>query len=100
MMLTFPTAFSVSPSVFSGHQGDPSSQGQGCTILGCRCHRNSRIASNLGDLAIYLGGYITSLIKASEILLSTQATHCQDKRIRTCSGAEDFPTQISKEKEQ
>lgn len=75
----------------------PSSQGQGCTILGCRCHRCSRRVGNLKDLAIYFGGYITSIIKVSKILLSSQATHCQYKDIHTGFVAEESPTQILKE---
>lgn len=46
---------------------------------------------------MYFDDYITNIIKASKILLSSQATHCQDKYIHICFVAEDFPTQIPKE---
>ena len=55
------------------------------------------MAGTLEVLAMYLGDCITSIVKASKILLSTQAAHCQDKCIHTHSAAEYFLTYVPKE---
>lgn len=73
----------------------PSSQGQGCSILGCRCHRWSRTAGNLEDLAIYLGGYITSISKACKTYFPLRPFTAKD--IHTRFVAEDSSTQLPKE---